>query len=89
MLSGQECLDFCELGEDEIHAIAEHEHVPEIVAAGLGECLLQTPIGTWMIRRYMLADIEQAESRGQNAKAKWLHLVLERFDSQHPTYDLR
>lgn len=35
MLTLQECLDFCELSEEQICAIAEHEHVPEIIAAEL------------------------------------------------------
>ena len=33
MLSLQECIDFSDLSEDAIEAIAEHEQVPEIVAA--------------------------------------------------------
>lgn len=89
MLSGQECFEFCGLTEDEIHAIAEHEHVPEIVAAELGACLLQTDIGTWLIKRYMLEDIKIAEMQGQSEKAKRLHLILDQFSVVHPTYNLR
>jgi len=86
MLSGQECFEFCGLTEDEIHAIAEHEHVPEIVAAELGQCLLQTHVGIWLIRRYLLEDIQQAELHGHDGRAKWLHSVLDRFTIDHPTY---
>ncbi len=89
MISSQECFEFCELTEDEIHAIAEHEGVPEIVAAELGECLLQSDVGTWLIRRYLLEDIEQAQAQGHPDRAAKLNRVLERFDTAHPTYNLR
>ena len=32
MLTFDDCLGLCELSEEEIRAIAEHEHLPEIVA---------------------------------------------------------
>lgn len=89
MLSGQECFEFCGLTEDEIHAIAEHEHVTEIVAAELGACLLQTDIGTWLIKRYMLEDIKNAEMHGQSERAKRLRQILDQFSAVHPTYNLR
>ena len=85
MLTLQECLEFCDLTEDEIHAIAEHEHVPEIVAAELGDCLLRSQEGICLIRRFMLDDIENAESHGQRGKADHLHQVLAHFDALHPT----
>ena len=85
MLTLQECLEFTELTEDEIHAIAEHEHVPEIVAAELGDCLLRSEEGICLIRRFMLDDIAVARLQGQQGKADHLHQVLEHFDETHPT----
>lgn len=87
MLSGQECFEFCDLTEDEIHAIAAHEHVPEIIAAELGACLLQTDMGTWLIKRYMLEDIKDAETHGYSERAKRLHIILDQFSAAHPTYN--
>ena len=84
MLTLQECLEFCDLTEDEIHAIAEHEHVTDIVAAELGDCLLQTDEGVCLIRRYMLDDIAIAEAHGQSLKVQHLHEVLQRFEASHP-----
>ncbi|MDX1654766.1 MAG: hypothetical protein R3310_06100 [Candidatus Competibacteraceae bacterium] len=84
MLTLQECLEFCELTEDEILAIAEHEHVPEIVAAELGDCLLRSEDGVCLIRRYMLDDIHNAELHGRHQRALFLHQVLDRFNQVHP-----
>ena len=36
MLTYQDCVGLCELSEAEIRAIAEHEHLPEVVALELG-----------------------------------------------------
>lgn len=67
MLTEQECLDLCELSEEEIQAIAEHEHVPEVIAAELGQCLVQTHAGQWLIRRYIMEDIAHAQVMGRGA----------------------
>ncbi|PWV64701.1 hypothetical protein [Plasticicumulans acidivorans] len=89
MLTEQECLDLCELSEEAIHALAEHERVPEVVAAELGQCLMQTHTGQWLIKRYIMEDLELAESHGRTEHAAALAGVLARFSSSHPTYDLR
>jgi hypothetical protein len=89
MLTMQECLELSELSEDEIHAIAEHEHVPDIVAAELGACLLQSDVGTWLIKRYIREDLALAEAGGHTDKAERLRQVLAQFTAAHPTYELQ
>ncbi len=87
MLSLQECIDFSDLSEEEIEAIAEHEHVPEIVAAELGATLLQTASGVCLIKLYLLENIEQARARGKFDKARRLEALYRRFDREHPGAD--
>ncbi len=72
------------LTEEEIQAIAEHEHVPEVVAAELGSCLLESSEGVCLIRRYMVEDIEKAQMHGKPAKAMHLNHVLSHFNATHP-----
>jgi len=55
MLTLQECIDLSGLEFEEIEAIAQHERIPEIVAAELGNYLLATSDGRRRIRR-MIAD---------------------------------
>ena len=45
MLTVQECVDMSELSNEAIRAVAEHEHIPEVVAAELGQELLKSPDG--------------------------------------------
>ena len=40
MISLEDCLALCGLSEAEVLALAEHEHVPEMLAASLGHHLL-------------------------------------------------
>lgn len=87
MLSLQECIDFSDLSKDEIEAIAEHEHVPEIVAAEIGATLLQTTSGVCLIKLYLLENIEQARSRGNFDKANHLEALYRRFNRDHPGAD--
>lgn len=89
MLTAQECLEFSDLTEEEILAIAEHEHIPEMLAAELGSCLLQTDMGTWLIKRYLLEELEQAKAQRCHERTAQLTAALARFDAAHPTYDLR
>lgn len=50
MLSLEDCLALCELTEEEVLAIAHHEHIPEIAAAELGNYLVHTPGGRARLR---------------------------------------
>ncbi len=84
MLTLQDCIGICELTEEEIKAIAQHEHVPEIIAAELGEYLVHAENGVPHIRKIILEDIEEARSRGHEADVKRLKLVLKHFIATHP-----
>ena len=84
MLTYQDCLGMCELTEDEIRAIAEHEHLPELVALELGQYLAQTPDGQRSIRRMILDDIEAAEAAGDADKTLRLKAAMKHFVDTHP-----
>jgi hypothetical protein len=72
-----------ELTEEEIDALAEHEHVPEIIACELGNYLIHTPDGRKRIRAAIRDDIAGARSRGDFAHAAKLKLVLKQFVEKH------
>ena len=86
MLSYEDCLGFCDLTEEEVDAIAEHEHIPNIVAAELGNFLVQDETtGVPKIRRFILEDIEAAQQRGDKTRVLALKLVLKHFIDTHPS----
>ena len=84
MLTYEDCVGLCDLSEEEVEAIAEHEHIPDIVAAELGSYLVHTDEGVPMIRRIILEDIEMAVQRGDQKHAVTLKLVLKHFVDTHP-----
>jgi hypothetical protein len=63
MLTFEGCLGLCQLTEDEIRAIAEHEHIPEIVALELGEHLVRGPGGALLVSHMVIDDIRAAGGR--------------------------
>lgn len=85
MLTFKECLQFCELTEDEVEAISEHERVPEIVALELGQTLLKSQSGIAEIKRFIREDIARAKVHGQEAKAAHFEDVYRHFEATHPT----
>lgn len=89
MLTLEDCIGLCDLTEEEVAAIAEHEHIPDIVAAELGNYLCQTPEGERALRRIILEDIARARARGDLKHAFALRMVLRHFIRTHPDYERR
>lgn len=85
MLTLKDCVELSELSEDEVHLIAEHEHIPEIVAAELGNELLHSADGVTTIKAYLRDCVEHARRSGDPARAEALHAIYCRFDASHPT----
>lgn len=84
MLTLQDCIGICELTEEEIKAIAQHEHVPEIIAAELGEYLIHAENGVPHIKRIIVEDIEEARAHGHEGDVERLKIVLKHFIATHP-----
>ena len=84
MLTFSDCVALSDLTEEEVAAIAEHERIPEIVAAELGNYLVQRPDGPPLLRRIIVDDIESARRRGDLDHCLKLRLVLHHFIATHP-----
>ena len=89
MLRLEDCLALCELSEDEVLAIAEHERIPEIAAAELGNYLVRTPGGEICIKSIIRDDIARARARRDRERELALLLVLHNFILQHPRCEER
>jgi hypothetical protein len=89
MLTLEDCLALCELTEEEVLAIAEHEHIPEMAALELGNYLVHAPDGETRIKSIIRDDIAEARLRGDRTAELTLKLVLRNFVLQHPHCDQR
>jgi hypothetical protein len=74
----------CGLDEDEVAAISEHEHIPEIAAAALASYLLGQPHGNEKIRTMITDDIHNALEAGRIGHATELFMALRHFLEHYP-----
>jgi hypothetical protein len=88
MISFEDCIGLCGLTEAEIAAIAEHEHVPEIAAAILGQYLLHHQHGPERIRQMLVDDIRVAICAGNVRHAAELTSALRHLIATHPEASL-
>ena len=85
MLTYEDCVEMCDLSEEEVAAIAEHEHLPEIVAAEYGNYLIHSATGVPMIRKIILDDIDSAREHHDDRRVECLESVLKHFVATHPS----
>jgi len=85
MLTLRDCFALSELSDDEVRLIAEHEHIPEIVAAELGNELLHSADGVTTIKSYILDCVEHARCTGDSDRAAALYSIYCRFEATHPS----
>ena len=83
MLTIEDCIEMAGLTPEEVDAIAEHEHLPTMIAIELGWYLEQTHAGEERIRQMIVDDMTRAEERGDRAHAAKLKLVLQQFLAHH------
>ncbi|HML42611.1 MAG: hypothetical protein JNN24_15075 [Hyphomicrobium zavarzinii] len=84
MITFEDCVALCGFSDEEIRAIAEHEHVPDIVAAALANTLLQQKHGAEVIRHMIVEDVKAAHDRGDYKHVHELLACLKHFLDQHP-----
>ncbi|QID19025.1 hypothetical protein G3580_16215 [Nitrogeniibacter mangrovi] len=83
MLTLEDCIELSELTEEEILAIAEHEHIPEMAAVELGNYLTHTARGEKRIKRMIADDIEEARAKRDTHRVAMLKMVLKHFVEHH------
>ena len=83
MLTFEDCVAFSELTQEEIEAIAEHEHITEMAALEMGNYLVQTPAGEKRIKAMIADDIRNATAMHNVKHAATLKLVLKHYLEHH------
>jgi hypothetical protein len=83
MITLQDCIGLCGLTEEEVLAVAEHEHLPEIAATALAQYLLSQEHGPEKIRDMIVDDVRQAQRSGDKKHVLTLLRVLHHFLNTH------
>jgi hypothetical protein len=84
MITLEDCVALCGLTEEEVLAVAEHEHLPEIAATALAQYLLEQEHGIEKIRDMVVDDIRDAQQRQDKPHVLTLLHVLHPFLTSHP-----
>jgi hypothetical protein len=80
----EDCVAFCGVTEEEVLAIAEHEHMPAVSAAALTRYLLSLDHGSDNVRDMIIDDIRQAQRNDDKEHVLILLHVLHHFLRRHP-----
>lgn len=83
MVTFGDCIHFSNLTSAEVDAIAEHEHIDDVIACELGSELVCSKRGCRTIVRYIEDDIEVAARHHNAMRLAHLHRVLDNFSSSH------
>ena len=84
MITLDDIEDMTILTREEIAAIAEHEHLPEISAATLGDYTMHLHHGPAAVQRMICEDIREALHADDLPHARTLFTVLKHFMAAHP-----
>jgi hypothetical protein len=84
MLTLEDCLAHCDLTEEEILAIAEHENLSEMAAIALGHYMIHQKEGAQAVFKVIVDDIRAAQGRGDTEHVRNLLHVLHHFIRAHP-----
>jgi hypothetical protein len=83
MITLEDCTALCGFSREEVLAIAEHEHLPELVATALANRLLCQARGTERVRDMIIDNIRQAQRRGDKRHVLAQLHVLHHFLRTH------
>ncbi|WP_417806010.1 hypothetical protein [Thalassospira lucentensis] len=89
MLTLRDCIDFSDLREEEILAIAECEHMPVLSALEEGESMVHSPSGRKRIAVMIKSQAEMCELTGNTIHARHLRRVHDAFISRFRSHPRR
>ena len=83
MITLEECIEMTDLTREEIDAICEHEHIPEVAAAAMADYLLHQAKGLAALHAMIRDDIRAAVKRGDAQHAASLLVTLRHLLHTH------
>ncbi|MEM1363908.1 MAG: hypothetical protein AAGF94_19795 [Pseudomonadota bacterium] len=87
MLALHDIVDITGLTIDEVEAIAEHESIPRVSAAALGQYMLASHRGETRVHEMICDDIRDALHKQDLVHARDLYATLKHFLAEHPGAD--
>ena len=70
MVDYESALALAELSQEEVDAIARHEHMTDTAALEMGNYLCTTPSGERALKRIIVDELNAFRERGDNARGR-------------------
>ena len=83
MISLKDCLDYCDLTEDEIQAIANGANITPIEVCALVQECGDTPKDCRQILQYLQDYLEKVESHEGEQRSHEVHKAINHFVANH------
>ena len=83
MISIEDIIGMTDLTREEVDAIAEHEHIPEIAAAAVADYLMHMKQGPEIVATMIRDDLRAAIARGDERHSVELMMALRHFLSEY------
>ena len=80
----EDCLDMLDMTEEEVAAVAHHEHIPMASAVALSDYLIHEPGGVPKLALMIVEDLNEARALGNEERVAELEAVLRHFVATHP-----
>jgi hypothetical protein len=80
----EDCLDMLDLTEDEVAAVAHHEHIPMTSAVTLADYLMHESDGVPKLTLMIVDDLDEARLAGNHQRVAELEAILRHFIATHP-----
>lgn len=84
MLTLKDCMDYCDITDEEVDLFAEHEQIPSEIAGQMVCSMVQTSEGVRVICRCLSDIVSDAMRNGSLDKAEHVLHVYAQFRSAHP-----
>lgn len=84
MITLEDCVALSGLSEEEILAIAEHEHIPVGAATGMARYLSRVAGGVEVVCTMIIDDVRVAQASGNREHIRELLHILHHYLKAHP-----
>ncbi|MCF8483238.1 MAG: hypothetical protein K9H25_22675 [Rhodospirillum sp.] len=84
MITLRDCLGLCDALPEEVAVVADHEHLPDLLAAEKAHAVLQADWGGPAMRQMIRDQAHIAARRGDARSLRALMALLEEAEVSHP-----
>lgn len=83
MLTYEDCVDYCDLTEDEVEALRDATHIPPIEVVAMVQQYADSPRECRIMLKFLLEYLEKVEQSADSKRSHELHDAISHFAARH------